>query len=323
MNKRLPDILENCLLRMGQGESLDAVLARHPDLAAQLRPLLETAARARSGRPKDLPGKVLARQRTQLLTRAADLRQGKNRRMLQKPSWRPVWTLLSVLAMLIMSSNGLLIASAHSLPGDTLYPLKRSVESTQLQLIFNPVKRQALEQAFSERRLDETKSLITRQRVESVDFTGVVTNQSDGEWLVSGIPVVLDTQTGLDAGIEVGDEIEVHGATNGSGDVDATRLSLAATPVLEETQPGWLSTQTASPEAEHPEGSPTLTSSPEEGHPEISPVQTPTPEAGHLEDSPTQTTSSEGSHPEGSVTQTPSSKEHQPEGTPIHTPSSD
>jgi hypothetical protein len=323
MNKKLPDILENCLLRMQQGETLETVLAQHPDLAAQLRPLLETAARARSARPEDLPGTLLARQRTQLLARAAELRQGNNRRLLQRPSWRPVWTLLSVLAMLIMSSNGLLIASAHSLPGDTLYPLKRSVESTQLQLVFNPVKRQALEQSFNKRRLDETKSLITRQRVESVDFKGVVTSQSDGEWLVSGIPVLLDTQTGLDAGIEVGDEIEVHGATNGSGDVEVTRLSLAATPVPEEAQPGWSATRTASPEAEHPEGSPTLTSSPEGEHPEVSPAQTPTLEAGHLESAPTQTPSSEVSHPEGSVTQTPSLKEGQPERTPIHTPSSD
>ncbi len=227
MNKRLLDALENCLQRLEQGEALNSVLDGHPELAAQLRPLLETAVRVRSASPKDLSKSVLARQRARGLALAADLRQGKNRPLfMQKRSWRPVVTILAVIALLVMSSNGLLIASAHSIPGDTLYPLKRSVESTRLQLVSDPAKKQALEHTFNERRVDETKSLIDDERVESVEFSGMVMSQSEGEWLVSGISVIVTPLTEIDKGIRVGDEIEVHGSTNAAGGVDATRLSL-------------------------------------------------------------------------------------------------
>jgi hypothetical protein len=227
MNKRLLDALENCLQRLEQGEALDSVLVAHPEQAAQLRPLLETAVRARSASPKDLSQAALARQRARGLALAADLRQAKNRPFfMQRRFWRPAVTILAVIALLVMSSNGLLIASAHSIPGDTLYPLKRSVESTRLQLASDPAKKQALEHTFNERRVDETKSLIGDERVESVEFSGVVMSQSEGEWLVSGISVIVTPLTEIDKGIRVGDEIEVRGSTNAAGGVDATRLSL-------------------------------------------------------------------------------------------------
>ena len=39
MNK-LYDALENCLQNLEQGQDLDSVLARYPDLVKQLRPML-------------------------------------------------------------------------------------------------------------------------------------------------------------------------------------------------------------------------------------------------------------------------------------------
>ncbi len=235
MNKRLPDALENCLQRMDQGESLDSVLALYPELAARLRPLLETAMRARSAGRESLPQAVLVRQISRGLALAADLRQGKNRRLLQRRFWRPAVTILAVIAILVMSSKGLLTASAHSIPGDTLYPLKRSLESTQLHLVSDPAKRQVLEQEFDERRVDETKSLLTHQRIEYVDFTGVVLSQSEGNWLVSGISVNVTPHTEIDEGLGVGDEIEVRGSTNDAGGVDAIHLSLARDHALDDS----------------------------------------------------------------------------------------
>src|SRR5512137_1781483 len=110
MNKRLTDALENCLQRMDRGELLDSVLALYPDLSAQLRPLLETAARARSASWESLTQAVLVRQRSRGLALAAELRQGKNRHLLQRRLWRPAATILAVIAILVMSGNGLLIA---------------------------------------------------------------------------------------------------------------------------------------------------------------------------------------------------------------------
>jgi hypothetical protein len=249
MNKGLPVALENCLQRMDQAESLDSVLALYPELAAQLRPLLDTAARARSASRESLPQAVLVRQRSRSLALAADLRQGKDRHLVKRRFWRPALTILAVMAILVMSSKGLLIASAHSIPGDTLYPLKRSVESTQLHLVSDPAKRQLLEQEFGDRRVDETKSLLAHQRIENVDFTGVVSSQSEGKWQVSGISVYVTPHTEIDEGILVGDEIEVHGATDSGGSVAASQLSLVkkTAPILE--QPQASPTPTPSPES--------------------------------------------------------------------------
>ena len=247
MNKKLLDALENCLQRMQQGESLDSVLTIYPGLAAQLRPLLETAERARSLNQADLPSTVLARQRSRGLALAANLRQGKKPHSLQMHSWRLVMTVLSVIAILVMSSNGLLIASAHSLPGDTLYPMKRSVESTQLHLVSNPAERELLERAFDERRVDETRSLIADERVEKVDFTGTVSGKLDNGWLVSGIPVIISARTDMDDGIGIGDQVEVQGLTNAFGGVNARRLSLVNNSATNEQHPRVSPTPTPSP----------------------------------------------------------------------------
>jgi hypothetical protein len=246
MNKKLVDALETCLQRMEHGETLDSVLAGYPQLAAQLRPLLVTAVRARSANREPFPQSVLARSRSRGLSLAADLRQGRIHPPVLRRFWRPVVTILSMIIILVMSSNGILVASAHSIPGDTLYPLKLSVESTQLNLVSNLAQRQELERTFRERRLDETKSLISIRRIEDVDFTGVVTSQSGDEWLVSGIPVVITAQVDRDDGIQIGDDIDVDGSTDTAGNVKAMRLSLANVPDADEDYPGVSPTLTTS-----------------------------------------------------------------------------
>ena len=248
MNKKLMNALEVGLQRMQQGESLDSVLQSSPELAAQLRPLLETAQRARLASRLEFPPLTLARQRARGLALAQDLNLGNNRHPLQRRAWRLALTILCVLAILTMSSNGLLNASAHSIPGDSLYPFKRSLESTQLQLVFDPAQKQALEQAFSQRRIEETKSLITIQRVESVEFIGVVSSRSRQEWVVSGITVVVTPRTDIDDAIQVGSQIDVDGSTNTAGDVVAIRLSLTTHPDNDNPHPGSLQAQTPTPD---------------------------------------------------------------------------
>jgi hypothetical protein len=249
MNKRLIDALDACLQRMEHGEPLDSVLAGYPQQDAELRPLLITAVCARSADRESIPRPILLRQRSRGLSLAADLRLGKIRYKVHRRFFRPALAVLLVIVILVMSSNGILVASAHSIPGDSLYPLKRSVESTQLQLVSDLAQRQVLEQTFSERRVEETKSLITIRRIEDVDFTGVVTRQSGDEWLVSGIPVVINDHVNLDEGIEIGDDIDVHGSTDPAGTVKAIHLSLAKVSRADDNHPGLSSTPTPSPKS--------------------------------------------------------------------------
>jgi hypothetical protein len=323
MNTRLSDALENCLQRMQQGETLESVLAHYPGLETDLRPLLEAAVLARSTSRESLPTGVLARQRSRGLALAADLRQGKNPLLVLGRFWRSVIMVLAVVVVLVISTNNLLNASARSLPGDTLYPLKRSVESTQLRLVSDPVKKLELEHTFSQRRVDETKSLISEDRVEDVEFTGVVLSQSDGEWLISGITVVVTSQTEIEKGINVGDEIEVNGSTNSAGDVVAISLRLAQDYESDGTLPGDSPTQPAFPEDGHPEDSFTPTFLPEEDHPEVSPTQPASPEDDHPESTPTQISSPENDHSENSQTPTPSPEGDHPESSSTRSPTPD
>lgn len=294
MNKELLEALEICLRRQERGESLDSLLASYPAFAAQLRPLLETAACARAPQHVSISPQVLARQRTRGLALAAELRPGKRHLPRLGRVWRTAITFLSVAAFLLMSSNGLLLASAHSIPGDTLYPLKRSVELTQLQLVSDLHKRQLLERSFSERRVEETRSLITDKRVENVEFNGQVSFQSAGQWLVSGIPVLITSQTIIDASIQLGDYVEVDGITNTSGDVQAVHLSHAGEFDLDDGDSGLTPTPTTSPVVTPTPGEEASASSFE---PSSTPAQS--AEENHLsEDNHNQ--SSSGSHDEHS-----------------------
>jgi len=233
MNRQILDALQACLQAMENGESLEAVLARYPRFAAELRPLLEASQAARRLSPERLPVGAITRSRARLLRTAAGLRSRKDASSRLKPSWRFVLASLAALALLALSGNGLLVASARSLPGDVLYPVKRSVEKTQLNLLSDPAQRQLLQQEFSQRRVDETKSLITIKRVTQVDFEGVVTGQTEDGWLVSGIRVLTTAQTRVDGRLQVGREVEVLGETQASGSVQAARLSVS----LDEGEP--------------------------------------------------------------------------------------
>lgn len=69
------------------------------------------------------------------------------------------WAIASAVVLaLIVASTGTVAASASSLPGETLYPVKRFVEGAQLVLASED-KRPALHIAFAETRLSEIESL--------------------------------------------------------------------------------------------------------------------------------------------------------------------
>jgi hypothetical protein len=227
MKPNLADILETCLQLMEKGASIDSVLLRYPNQAEELRPLLEAALQATSLGQQEAPVGALVRNRNRVLSTAARLSKKGGLITGWRSSWRFAWIALVGLIFLLVSGNGLLIASAHSLPGDILYPIKRSVETTQITIQSNPVQKQALQAAFSQRRIEETKSLMTIGRVEKVDFSGVIASKTSDGWLVSGIPVVVTSHTRVEGEIGVGDDVNVSGETHADGSVDASRLSPA------------------------------------------------------------------------------------------------
>lgn len=226
MSIRLSDALEVCLQALEQGATLDDCLARYPALATELRPLLQSAQAARTLGLSTVPPNAVTRGRARVLAQAARLRSSGRTRLRPASTWRLVALPLAVLVFLILTGNTLIAVSADSLPGDTLYSVKRTVEGIRLQWTNDPLQRLEIEQEISARRVDEAGKLLEQGRVQQVEFEGLVSAQLPDGWLVAGIPVRVTAQTNLEGTIALGAYVEVRGQTQTDGSVQAERIKV-------------------------------------------------------------------------------------------------
>lgn len=229
MNNRLFETLEFCLREIEQGAELETVLVRYPDLADELRPILETSAKAKGMAVPEPSEEVVRRNRAKLLQHAAEIRERRvappSRRLWSVPLRRALVT-LAMVVMLFVSGTGLVRASSSSLPGDNLYPVKRTWERLSLWLTFNAVVREELEFEHENERLEELNELLALGRSAEVDFAGYVTLRSSDEWRVSGIAVFISADTRLpDGQVLTGAAVRVRGQTVNGG-VAAQRIEL-------------------------------------------------------------------------------------------------
>lgn len=226
----LYEALEVCLQDIEQGVDIETVLFRYPSLADELRPILEASVNAKGLAVPGPSAERIRRNRAKLLQRAAEMREAKVP-LVSRRSWfgslRRVAATLVILVMVFASGTGLVRAASTTLPGDNLYPVKRTWEGVSLLFAFNVQQREALEVEHENERLEELNELFAEGRSEEVDFAGLVTQQNGEQWLVSGIPVVISAETEIrDQPILVGSAVRVRGITRGDGIVLAERISL-------------------------------------------------------------------------------------------------
>ena len=217
-NVPLMDALEESLRAMQQGASIEACLQRYAEQAEELRPLLQAAQMAQSLRVEEIPAAALNRSRTRVLGRAAQLRKKSTRGWFARLP-RLAFNLAAVVIVLVVGLFSLNSASAQALPGDTLYPLKLSIENLWLRTAASPQARQNLETAFQQRRIEEVRQLLTLGREENVQFQGVLVKQqtvsgtTTQRWTVSDIEVTLSAETEVVGEIKIGMLVEVQGVT--------------------------------------------------------------------------------------------------------------
>jgi uncharacterized membrane protein YgcG len=243
MNEKLYEALEVCLNALETGADIEAVLNLYPQLADELRPLLEASVQARSLALPAVPEAVMQRGRARVLQRAVELRKAapKPRRRWSMFAFPRLATSLAIALIFLLSGTGLVSASNGALPGDSLYPVKRSWEDLRLFFIFSPEKRVGLESEFEQKRLDEISALLTEGRKETIAFAGLVTAQNSQDWQVSGITVMLTSSSRLPADtVSVGAPVMVIGHTNAQGLVEVDTLETlgpgASLPPLEPSQ---------------------------------------------------------------------------------------
>ena len=286
----LYEVLENCLQEMEKGADLETILFRYPEHADELRPILETSVLARELAAPDPEADVMRRGRAKVLGQAAQMRESQAR-----PASR-LWTVplrralvsLAVIGVLFAGSTGLVRAASTTLPGDNLYPVKRTWEDVRVLLTLDTRAREALEVEHENERLEELNELFAEGRSAEVDFAGIVESQNGDTWLVANVPVRITAQTDMRAyPVVTGDAVRVRGITQPDGTVLAERVDMLnqghPLPDLDDDDPPVIEQE--SPEAENEAGEENSNQGPEDESNERDGNESPEPESGSEESS--------------------------------------
>ncbi len=338
--------LDGCLAALDEGVSLESALARYPALATELRPLLVAARAAGAGAdPARVPVGAQVSSRSQFLAHANELSASGRGAALAPVAGRGWWsrlrawlgarplagvspvaraavTSLVVLAGLSAGAFGAVAASAESLPGDPLYGVKRTVESTELLLAPDDQARTQLQAEFDRRRVGEVQAVVSQHRQVAVDFTGTLISVEGAQgqhWLVSGVMILVGPQVPVEGDPLPGVQVRVQGIAQTDGSVQAERVTVLPPPT---DLPVQAPTSTPAPPATgvEPSDRSTQAPSPTAAIPN-SPSDTPTP--GHADGTSASQTpeSTEGGDHGGGQTETPQSTEGGDQGgSQTHTP---
>jgi hypothetical protein len=163
--------------------------------------------------------------RTRTLSTAAALRESQPPMRPVLPNiFRPVAVTAVVFTLVFLTGYGLVQASAESIPGDVLYPIKRSAESlasavSELQAD-SPKKSIDLNQ----RRIDEIHELLTLGRISEIQFDGVIEEVKDSVYIIAGFPVHTNDATFLIDIPQVDQRVRVLGTTTANSTIAANAV---------------------------------------------------------------------------------------------------
>jgi hypothetical protein len=283
VNKDLEAVLSECLNQMNKGESVEACVAQYPTLAAQLEPLLRLALQVKALRQEQAPPPVAMQAgRQRLLREAARLKSAQldKAHTVPVPWWLNLQALMrrsmaaAVLAsmlVIVALGAGTVAASARSLPGDALYPVKRVTEEFQLLLTFDQQSKARLVQKLDERRREEAKAIASSQRIAEMSFRGQVDSVDGSHWTIGGVLVRTSDETVIEEDVVVGALARVRIRSLSDGTLLAMRISVEPESVPLEP--------TASPTVTEPATMPTTAPTPTQLRATKVPVQPAAPTA--------------------------------------------
>ena len=139
------ETVQECLELLRHGSSVEECLALYPDVAEELEPILRSAVSIRATLQTGLPSSTRTRIKDRVLTEWDRQRQPK-RRDWRLPSIFPklaifpraAFVAASLIVVLVLAGFGTNTASANTVPGDVLYPVKEFRESVQLWFARSP-----------------------------------------------------------------------------------------------------------------------------------------------------------------------------------------
>lgn len=242
-------LLDESLERMEGGERLESILEDNQSHRDQLEPLL-LAAQAQANLPSaSFEDQARLGGRNRLLAEADRLRkEGYFSKNGTKPTFLRYlnrWTqfignlvfgeesvdmklasrlVLYTVVTILIAGFFTVNASASSLPGDSLYSVKISWEQARLLFAISDDSKTELETQFEEERLNEVEALIGTGRVEQVEFSGTVESM-EGEWVISGISVLVDGSTEIKGAFDLGSLVKVEAITQSDGTLLAVEIA--------------------------------------------------------------------------------------------------
>lgn len=171
MPNALDYILESCVSALQGSESIEQCLERYPHLAQDLRPLLETAQALMALERLEVSERARAAQKMRLQALILERKLPKDRprfRLWPIPALRPLVAVLASLAVFVAGGVIMAQASQDSVPGDTLYSVKRATESLRLA-VASPESKVHLHTEFADRRMQEMVHLAGQGKVDQLE----------------------------------------------------------------------------------------------------------------------------------------------------------
>jgi Domain of unknown function (DUF5667) len=167
MKKNFDDILDICLDRiMVKGDTIEQCLESYPEQAAELDPLLRAALSTVKASSTIEPRPEFQRiGKHRLLSAIEEKRKKGTEHRTTLWGWHRRWAVaLVAVLVLLLAGVGTVTASASSLPGDTLYPVKTTTEKVQGFFTFGSEAKANFYMSLAQRRLDELNALVEKNQ---------------------------------------------------------------------------------------------------------------------------------------------------------------
>jgi hypothetical protein len=196
MDKKIEKVIDKCLILLEKGYNLDECIRRfegyHDEIIEYFKTIrsikdLEVIIPEKDYRNKSLASIMSEanRRKTVSLDKAnakAAIQQGKpgaKKRLLL----RPAIIFMVFLILAVFSFTGTLFASQETIPGQTLYPLKKSLENFKL-IIYPDNKKDDLHFQFLNNRIDEADTLLMSGYPDTDILVEGLIDEIDGEYQI-------------------------------------------------------------------------------------------------------------------------------------------
>ncbi len=235
MHNEFDAILNECLDLLRQGADVPTCLARYPEHADKLRPLLRlaadihavitpapTGAARLAGRRRML--EALSQRRMQPQPLAAQAAPARARSIPFRNVYPVMRLALAIMIVAIVAASWTVAASASSLPGDALYPVKLTVQQAQIALTLDADARARLEEQIQVQQQQDIQAAQRTRRQAAVKLEGCLEQIEGDTWIVSGLRITLRPETSRTGYPRLGAWVVVRGHLPGDGSLIAMHL---------------------------------------------------------------------------------------------------